>query len=145
MTRPRRRLGRLQNGNAAAPIEATATAPRCGARARAGTPCRCPAVRGRKRCRLHGGCSTGPTTAAGLERCRRARWVHGRRSAAAVAERKRVAERGRQMMAELRALEAIVSGRVDRLAARGNPADLAALESTLALLDYMDAHPEVDG
>jgi hypothetical protein len=62
-----------------------------------------------------------------------------------VAERKRVAERGRQMMAELRALEAIVSGRVDRLAARGNPADLAALESTLALLDYMDAHPEVDG
>jgi hypothetical protein len=34
-------------------------AARCGARARAGTPCQCPAIRGRRRCRLHGGRSTG--------------------------------------------------------------------------------------
>lgn len=34
-------------------------APRCGARNRAGTPCQCPAMRDRKRCRLHGGKSTG--------------------------------------------------------------------------------------
>ena len=34
-------------------------APRCGARNRAGTPCQCPAMRGRNRCRLHGGRSTG--------------------------------------------------------------------------------------
>ena len=34
-------------------------APRCGARSRAGTPCQCPAMRGRNRCRLHGGRSTG--------------------------------------------------------------------------------------
>jgi hypothetical protein len=34
-------------------------APRCGARTRAGTPCRSPAIRGRKRCRLHGGLSPG--------------------------------------------------------------------------------------
>ena len=33
--------------------------PACGARTRAGTPCRRPAVRGRKRCRLHGGLSPG--------------------------------------------------------------------------------------
>lgn len=29
--------------------------PRCGARTRCGTPCRAPAVAGRKRCRMHGG------------------------------------------------------------------------------------------
>src|SRR6202158_2476665 len=34
-------------------------ASRCGARTRAGTPCHCPAIRGRKRCRLHGGLSPG--------------------------------------------------------------------------------------
>jgi len=34
-------------------------APRCGATTRAGTPCQCPAIRGRKRCHLHGGLSPG--------------------------------------------------------------------------------------
>jgi hypothetical protein len=34
-------------------------APRCEAMTRAGTPCQRPALRGRKRCRLHGGLSTG--------------------------------------------------------------------------------------
>ncbi len=34
-------------------------APRCGAITRAGTPCQRPAIRGRRRCRLHGGASTG--------------------------------------------------------------------------------------
>ncbi|WP_283814426.1 HGGxSTG domain-containing protein [Bradyrhizobium sp. AUGA SZCCT0240] len=34
-------------------------AQRCGARNRAGQPCQCPAVRGRMRCRLHGGLSPG--------------------------------------------------------------------------------------
>ena len=29
--------------------------PRCGARTRAGTPCRSPAVKGKRRCRMHGG------------------------------------------------------------------------------------------
>lgn len=35
------------------------SAPRCGARNRAGQPCQCPAIRGRMRCRLHGGLSPG--------------------------------------------------------------------------------------
>ena len=35
------------------------SAARCGAKTRAGTPCRRPALRGRTRCRLHGGLSTG--------------------------------------------------------------------------------------
>jgi glucans biosynthesis protein len=34
-------------------------APRCGARTRADTPCQCPAIRGRTRCRIHGGLSPG--------------------------------------------------------------------------------------
>ena len=34
-------------------------APRCGARTRTGTACQRPAMRGRRRCRLHGGLSPG--------------------------------------------------------------------------------------
>jgi hypothetical protein len=41
----------------------------------------------RQRCRLHGGCSTGPKTQAGRERSRQARWRHGEYSAAAKARR----------------------------------------------------------
>jgi hypothetical protein len=40
-------------------LENLRNAPRCGARSRAGTPCQAPALRGRQRCRLHGGWSTG--------------------------------------------------------------------------------------
>jgi hypothetical protein len=36
-----------------------ASAPRCGARTRSGEICKAPAVRGRARCRMHGGRSTG--------------------------------------------------------------------------------------
>jgi hypothetical protein len=48
------------------PMKNYATRPRvlkqrthCGARTRAGEPCRRPPIRGRKRCRLHGGLSPG--------------------------------------------------------------------------------------
>jgi hypothetical protein len=34
-------------------------APRCGAKTRQGTPCNAPAIRGRERCRMHGGRSPG--------------------------------------------------------------------------------------
>ncbi len=69
-----RRRGSLKNGN---PSGDWTTAPRCGASTRRQTPCQCPAMRNRRRCRMHGGKSTGPRTAAGLERSRRARWTHG--------------------------------------------------------------------
>jgi glucans biosynthesis protein len=36
-------------------IEPMLASPRCGAKTRAGTPCRAPAVRGKARCRMHGG------------------------------------------------------------------------------------------
>jgi hypothetical protein len=74
--------GRLKNGN---PAGNPAAAARCGARTRAGLPCRCPAIRGRKRCKLHGGRSTGPKTAAGRERIRQANFKHGRYSAQVIA------------------------------------------------------------
>jgi len=74
---PRRNIkprgGWLKNGNA--PGDPT-TAARCGAKTRAGSPCNCPAMRN-GRCRLHGGLSTGPKTAAGIARIRAARTKHG--------------------------------------------------------------------
>jgi hypothetical protein len=72
-------LGRLKNGNRSGD---PTKAPRCGARSRrrGGKPCRAPAVRGKRRCRMHGGASTGPRTPEGLARSRRAHWIHGRES-----------------------------------------------------------------
>ena len=36
-------------------VEGLRSAPRCGARTRKGAPCAAPAVRGKARCRMHGG------------------------------------------------------------------------------------------
>jgi len=52
----------------------------CKARTRAGTPCKMKAVHGKKRCRLHGGLSTGPKTAEGRERIRQAQFARWRAS-----------------------------------------------------------------
>jgi hypothetical protein len=79
----KKRRGTLRNAN---PPGDFSTAPRCGAKNRRGTPCQCPAMRN-GRCRLHGGLSTGPKTAAGIERIRRAVTKHGRYSKRAIAER----------------------------------------------------------
>jgi len=49
--------------------------PRCGARTRRGSPCRSPAVKGRRRCRMHGG-SVGSGPPAGNRNALR----HGRYS-----------------------------------------------------------------
>lgn len=75
------RLGPLRNGN---PRGNPRLAPRCGARTRSGAPCQGPAVRGRGRCRMHGGRSTGPRTEAGLARMRAAKTTHGGYGEAAV-------------------------------------------------------------
>jgi len=55
--------------------------PRCGARTRAGCPCRAPAIHGKQRCRMHGGRSTGPRTPEGRARIAAARTTHGDYSA----------------------------------------------------------------
>ena len=54
---------------------------------------------------VRGGPSTGPRTPEGLERCRKANWRHGRRSAEAVAERKA----GAAIRREIRRLAAEVT------------------------------------
>lgn len=53
-------------------------AKRCGAKTRTtGQLCKGMAIRGKSRCRLHGGKSTGARTREGLESCRKANWRHG--------------------------------------------------------------------
>jgi hypothetical protein len=80
------RRGLLRNGNPSGDFD---KATRCGAWTRRGTPCRCPAMPN-GRCRLHGGLSTGPKTAAGIERIRQAVTKHGAYSKVAKAERRRI-------------------------------------------------------
>jgi hypothetical protein len=68
--------------------------PRCGARTRAGLPCKGQAMRN-GRCYRHGGPSTGPRTPEGLARIRPARTTHGMRTAEM--------EQMRELVRELRA------------------------------------------
>ena len=58
-------------------------APRCGAKTRARTACQCPAMRGRKRCRLHGGLSPGAPRGP-----RNGNFTDGQWTAEAIEERK---------------------------------------------------------
>ena len=54
---------------------------RCGAKTRKGHPCRLMSEPGRRRCKFHGGLSTGPRTPAGKERiavAQRKRWAEWR-------------------------------------------------------------------
>lgn len=78
---------------------------RCGARTRSGAACRKAAMRGRSRCRNHGGCATGALTEAGLARIAAARLRHGRLTKEARAEAKQRAQVGRAVRAELREIE----------------------------------------
>jgi len=90
MTKPEKapqepRRGWLKNGNRPGDFS---NVPRCGAKTRRGSPCQCPAMTN-GRCRIHGGLSTGPKTAEGIARIRRAVTKHGHYSAAARLERQR--------------------------------------------------------
>ena len=104
---PHAKRGRLRNGNTPGH---PSTAPRCGARTRRGAPCQAPAM-ANGRCRMHGGLSTGPKTPEGLERCRKARWKHGRYSAEAKRRRRRSNARRRWTKEFLSVLESYESMR----------------------------------
>ena len=94
------RRGRLRNGYPPGDLRAAA---RCGAKNRRGMPCQCPAVPN-GRCRLHGGLSTGPKTAEGIERMRRAVTKHGRYTQKAKAERaffRRLVRDCRELLVEM--------------------------------------------
>ena len=70
----------------------------CGAATRAGTPCRLPPVTGKNRCRMHGGAK-----GVGAPRGNRNAFRHGYYSAAARAERKRLADQLRWIRTQMKA------------------------------------------
>jgi hypothetical protein len=87
-------------------LTAADACPRCGAKRRwDGGACQGPAM-ANGRCRFHGGKSTGPRTAEGLERSRKARLVHGYYSAAAKVERAKARAEMRLLRELLRELTA---------------------------------------
>jgi len=69
--------------------------PRCGAKTRCGGSCRLPAVRGKRRCRMHGG-AAGSGAPSGNRNARR----HGLFTGEAIAERKQI----RDLLGEARKL-----------------------------------------
>ena len=75
---------------------------RCLAQTGKGTPCQNPAIRGRTRCKLHGGRSTGPRTPEGKARSIAAHWRHGRRSKAHVEKVKAINAELRRVINEMR-------------------------------------------
>jgi hypothetical protein len=75
---PKNPMHRLPDWRMTLPLARLAA--RCGAKTRVGGSCQQPAMAS-GRCRMHGGASTGPRTAAGLERIRAARIKHGLRTA----------------------------------------------------------------
>ena len=81
-------------------------APRCGARTRAGTACRSPAVHGRSRCRMHGG-GGGKLCRSGAPRGNRNAWKDGYWAAAARLRRRQMTAFIRDMEASLAETEAM--------------------------------------
>ena len=75
-------------------------APRCGAKTRAGTPCKSPAVSGKKRCRMHGGAA-----GSGAPRGNKNALKHGLYTAEAIAERRRLRAMMKEFEKTLRELE----------------------------------------
>lgn len=80
-------------------LAAARAAARCGSRNRRGCACAAPAM-SNGRCQFHGGKSTGPKTAAGLERSRSACLKHGQRSAE-VREASRMRGEARRVLKDL--------------------------------------------
>jgi hypothetical protein len=70
----------------------------CGARTRAGTPCKQKAIYGNGRCKFHGGLATGPTTEAGKEQCRINGRKGGRPRNACAAETEALAQQGVRLL-----------------------------------------------
>ena len=72
------------------PINSTVSL--CGAKARQNNhlPCRQPAMKNRKRCRLHGGKCTGPKTPEGKMKSAQANLKHGKYTKSAILERLRM-------------------------------------------------------
>ena len=61
------------------------SSPRCGAKTRSGKPCQSPTVKGKRRCRMHGGAE-----GSGAPKGNQNALKHGRFTKAAIEERKRL-------------------------------------------------------
>ena len=68
-------------------ITAMHESPRCGAKTRRGTPCHAPAVKGKKRCRMHGG-----TPGSGAPKGNKNALKNGCYTREAIAERRAIAQ-----------------------------------------------------
>ena len=75
------------------------TSPRCGAKTRAGGACRAPAVRGKRRCRMHGG-AAGSGAPRGNRNARRNGWFTGD-SLAEREQMKALVEEARKLLRDL--------------------------------------------
>lgn len=74
--------------------------PRCGSKTRAGTPCRSPAVSGKRRCRMHGGAK-----GSGAPRANQNALKHGFFTQEAIHGRRYLTEMLRESRETLRELE----------------------------------------
>lgn len=75
---------------------------------RSGVQCRAVAIKGKTKCRNHGGLSSGPQTESGRQRCAEAKTIHGRETRKARSERSHGLQRLAQIEAVGRALGLIV-------------------------------------
>jgi len=75
------------------------SSPRCGARTRAGKPCRSPAVSGKRRCRMHGG-----APGSGAPRGNKNAMKHGLYTRKAIEERRKMKDFLRQVRQQLQAI-----------------------------------------
>src|ERR1700730_16908414 len=82
-----RELGADKTGEAQREKPPMNRAPRCGARTRSGKPCQSPAVRGKRRCRMHGGAAG---SGAPIDNTNALR--HGHYTAEAIARRRQLSE-----------------------------------------------------
>jgi len=136
--RPGGGTGPLRNGN---PRGNPNLAPRCGAKARSGNPCRAPAMTN-GRCRMHGGKCKGPRTPEGMARSIAAHTTHGKSTAAKRAVQRYVrtlAARMRLISAAMRLQEYLPAEMAARLS-RG-PAELKAPDKPSQVASSKNADP----
>ena len=76
---------------------------KCLALTRRGTACQKPPIKGKTRCRLHGGLSSGPRTAEGKALIAAAHYRHGRRSKRFVQMRAKIWKELREIEARMKA------------------------------------------
>lgn len=75
------------------------SSPRCGARTRSGKPCMAPAVRGKKRCRMHGG-----APGSGAPKDNKNAFKHGLYTRRAIEQRRQLHDlirKSRKMLSEI--------------------------------------------